>query len=286
MGSATTVSLDNLNVIFDNDTSIVEVSHSSSPLSLSPTTAININSSNRHSSDNEPRLKGSVRDGFINGEHSEEADRESYATCRLIPDQNDSELEKTFYGRLNFWQPVNNGGVLHLVARILYKSVNHTTDYNHTIIKRESFRTPIERPPVEGISADREAIRLRNRHQIKLVQRCQDIASQDGELFAELITASPNVFSGNKMDVDNRKEEDRNIVFDSEMIVPRFNLTDINGIEGRYLSLVSPKNKTIACCRVETTNNPATNESENWSSVSVVQPIKVDFLPYRSGSIG
>lgn len=288
--------MDNLNIIFDNDTSILELEQlDGRQLKLSS----GLSSTNKTSSSSSPSNDGpneynsssddkhNAKDAFVNSDQNDELERENYASCRmdLVKDiRYDSGESKSsgFYGRLNFWQPVNNSGVMHLVARINYNRDSISKQQvSHNITKRESFRTPIERPPAEGISADREALRLRNKHQIWVVDSCENY-KQRSNLLAELIPTDPMSYNYQFANSNGNNNNNNNLVnIDAEIIVSQFNLTDTNQISSRYLTLELPDNLIIACCQVINTNNPATNEFDSWTSVSMVQPVREDILPDR-----
>lgn len=270
LGPTISAGWENLNVIFDGETTNVELNpiQSTSSNESSMPTSVTLEAQTNGES-----RKTAINDGFINGDHIDEIERENHATCRMVLIQNitDEREQANFFGRLNFWQPVNNSGVMHLVARIQY-SQSLTSNHNHTISKRESFRAPVERPPAEGIPADKAISRLLNKHQIWLVQSCNSYKKLDS-LLAEL-TPTPQV-------TPNATTSDKLVNFDVELVVAHYNLTESNELADRYLIFQLPNGKTLACCQVNLTENPPINELDGWSSVSMVQPVREDLLPSR-----
>lgn len=319
--SSSATNLDNQNVIYDNDTTIElivqpinliaqnneQTSQQQQPTPsassttsvlmmkppqtihdvLDPTSQFSASSTNANGN----KFKGS--DGFINTDHNDEIEKENYGYCKLnkvgasagIQHQADS----LFFGRLNFWQPIHNGGIMHLVAKIRYTKQTTSIEQPqasslHNITKRESFRAPIERPPAEGISPEQEASRQKNKHQIWIVPSCQVDSNNDWprkHLVAEL---NPPLSGPEFAPIDNNSTSFSNIVnIDAELMVPRYNLTETNEIANKYLMIEMPNGNALACCQVNlTAQAPSPSELETWTSgVSIVQPIRDDFRPER-----
>lgn len=311
------LALDNSNVIYDNDTEPAGQS-SLSPAEESGASdkrvAAKIDGEHRQLS---VGFNGNVTQGekwqqaasansasFVNSERADEEPQEpqdNYATCLLEPTNVDSDSTPgghNLTGRLNFWQPVQNRGVMHLVARLRYE-VNLTNVANSRSgrERRESFQTLIERAPpshmelgssaassspVAELDQLKHSMAARNQvvHQIWL-NECHLLANStasetNGRLLAELKAFVTN--GSHLVDID------------SEATVGHFNLTDTNSIVDKCLHLTQlvPGESTgahisLAHCRVAQSERlPPVNELDQPASVqspaSNIQPVREELL--------
>lgn len=221
---------------------------------------------------------------FVNCDRGEDAEHENYATCLFAPFGKTATLQSTSNntryiiggqtGRFNFWQPINNQGVLHLLVRIRYQLdiKESSTEFNataiHQINKRESFRAPIERAP-NGNDSSQHSSRTSTllKHQVWLVDSCDSDVPATGRLLTHLSPTGNG--GGGIVDVD------------AEIAVSQFNLTGTNAITNKYLLLNLPDGIPVGCCSVSQTDNLPASELDNLPSVSVVQPQREDLLPER-----
>lgn len=104
---------------------------------------------------------------FVHREHADESQeqQDNYATCLLTVPTEPSSAAATqvniskLAGRLNFWQPIQNRGVAHMIARLRYEYNSNNSSKDITTStkldssqqlrrrRRESFQSLIERAP-------------------------------------------------------------------------------------------------------------------------------------------
>lgn len=251
---SSSAAIDNLNVIYDNDTTIVELHQSKQQPNEDPQLTPSITGKQRIMTNTK------IAD-FVISDRAEEQERENFATCLL-----ESQSRRQQIGRLNFWQPVNNGGILHLNVHVRYRRDLSGLSW-HALNKRESFRTPIEQPPANGLLAEAKP---NLRHQIWLVESCA--RAEDG-LKRRLVSEVRPTGDANGEFVD----------VDAELVVAKFNLTGPNELANKHLTFNLPNGKPISCCKVAITDSPQqAGEFENLPAVSVVQPIRESLLPSKS----
>lgn len=181
-------------------------------------------------------------------------EQENYASCLVERSQHDSPLISDQAGRLNFWQPINNRGALHLVAHYTYRLAPAK------LTRRESFRTPIERAPSDNATALDKLIRSSQleRDQVWLVASCEDdltatmMAQEDAT--ATLHSKSAALLA----ELTRQQVDPATAEVDSEVVVRQFNLTGLNEITNKYLLLLKRHDERratrIACCKVTKTN--------------------------------
>lgn len=325
--------IDNLNVIYDNDTTLSDLiaqQRTQSQPSKPATSA----ASEPTSSTNEPILSG-PKSLFVNRERNEDSlmnERENFATCKLEPPllvytngtvqncRNGNGTEQfgtNLVGRLNFWQPIYNRGILHLLARVRYTRVRpEPASSNETVTapnespvaemksaernKRESFRIPIERArPFNGsqpMNDDWHAISAAStsnlpqrdigkqtspRHQIWLVTPDSSCGCGASSKSAPQLVAELRRSEQTDVSVSGAGVVD----IDAEIALGRFSLApstsstdNANNLIGKYLSLTFG-DETVACCQVTQSDTlPPVKDIGHLPSVSVVQPIREDLL--------
>lgn len=262
--------IDNINVIYDNDTTVLELQTNDNYDGLNS----NANLFSKHKSP-------SKMNDFINSDRTEEVERENYATCLFEP-LGDSRRVGSQMGRLNFWQPINNRGALHVLVRFRYTeyTMNETNSREpvHSIKRRESFRAPIERVP-DGINSGPQMNNSieKKKHQIWLANECKTIHQHDGQL---LIEVSPTIESSQP---DNGSKV---IDFDAELTIAHFNLSGANSIMNKHLIIELPNHhlnskqvgREFACCQVKQVDTFPITELDNLASISVIQPVREDLL--------
>lgn len=286
----TNLAIDNLNVIYDNDTTIVE-------LATAP-----------HAKQRPSTSGGAgTPNSFV---HSESADQvqetsDQFATCLLEPSLAAGSQFHGLVGRLNFWQPIQNRGVTHLVARLRY-SIRSPAEPDQSQAssakaagpgaparrRRESFQAPIERAPGDADAHQQqpvEAVGSKLRHCVWLVERAAGLAGcatadghahqTDGKLVAELVSTA--TVSGDRSQV---------VDVDAELIVAHFNLTGTNSLAGKCLHLsLADGLQPIGVCEVTLSDDlPPATGLDHYPSVSVVQPVREDLLGrrQRNGIVG
>lgn len=275
-----TIAIDNLNVIYDNDTNLVESPQSSSSSSLGATNT------------GKPRSSITMGD-FVNCDRPEEMERENYATCKLEPIQTENKTSESpqeieaLLGRINFWQPINSRGILHMLVRVRYQQQQQTisSQPGRLITKRESFRLPIELPPTNSSSLIGSATNSRGnrKHIIRLsADDCSTIS--DKKMMANLsdqnqiIVGEPSATTTGSL----MGQIEKNLVdLDAELSVAQFNLTGLNELVKKYLVLTLPSGKPIGCCQVIETEQLVSSELDNLPSIQVVQPTRDELLPPR-----
>lgn len=261
--------IDNINVIYDNDTTILELSPNDNYGGLSLNSLI---FGKQHKS---PSKIGE----FINSDRTEEVERENYATCLIEPFGNIKHINSQA-GQLNFWQAINDRGPLHILVRIRHKEyenskLNTTNDLRHPvhpIEKRESFRAPVEHIPT-GIT---DGSRLNRKiYQIWMANECKTVRN-DRQLLVEVSPTfeTPQQTDGHKV-----------VDFDAELTINHFNLTGKNSILNKHLIIELPDQlnrreiaREFACCKVNQVNSFPVNELDNFASISIVQPVREDLL--------
>lgn len=285
--------IDNLNVIYDNDTTLTIEMASSTPPSLSPDVGAPNEVANQSTGCGKWRSQGS----FVNFESGDDIQEVSdqFATCLLAG--NKSAHIQQLLGRLNFWQPIKNRGLLHLIARIQYNTTAHERK------RRESFQTIVEhRPHTNETTTTSSPTGGQLRHQIWLLDLGEeDCNSVDGSQLAGLNAI--NNLLGEMVSTTTREthpnggEHSKHLLtvdIDAELIVNRFNLTGAaNPIVEKCLVLTGagnekqaggePTRHSIGSCRVTLSDRmPSVSELDHLPSVSVVQPIREDLLSSSS----
>lgn len=267
--SNNSAAIDNINVIYDNDTTVVELPTNDNYEGLNSNTV----SFGKHKSSSK------MMNDFINSDRTEEVERENYATCLFEPLGNSKQVSSQV-GRLNFWQPINNRGALHVLVRFRYIEHNlngaNLSEPAHSVKRRESFRAPVEQIP-DGIN---NSLQINNsikkkKHQIWLTNECKTI-HHDRQL---LIEVNPTVESSQP------NNESKVIDFDAELTIAHVNLSGANSIINKHLIIELPdhlNNKQVgrefACCKVKQVETFPITELDNLASISVVQPIREDLL--------
>lgn len=280
--------IDNLNVIYDNDTSLAEqapnkqLAQQATGVLLTPEF---IGSDAK--AEISKQLPAKPLNQFVNRDRNEEFEQENYATCLF-----ESNLTNgtSLVGRINFWQAINNRGVLHLLARLRYELKTNTlisgnSSMKHAVNKRESFRTLVEKTPSDGadeLAAGRQPIKPK--HQLWLIEsnlECQSeraaLQLSKRRLLAELSSAFSTMSQKlNTVDID------------AELAIGQFNLTGSNDLINRWLVFSLPDGSPIGCCRVTQSSIMPASELDSLPSVNVVQPIKESLLPIKQqlGEIG
>jgi hypothetical protein len=273
--------LDNSNVIYDNDGDSINLTQSSvsattsggqsngSNVSAGPSLLKSLVMAASHNSTpttttTRPPAQSMSTSSFVHREHADETEeqQDNYATCLLIAANDGSNQANAgggvakLAGRLNFWQPIQNRGVTHMIARLRYEyhssSINSQSadETNNTNIatdgsssthdkqrsrqKRESFQALIERPPPVMSMAKPAPTAHTLIHQIRLYDHdCSSLpplttnnsASKAGKLVAEL-----------KADLVNGTVD-----MDSELIVGHLNLAEPNPIINKCLRVILTK---------------------------------------------
>lgn len=264
------LALDNLNVIYDNDNEPAELNLTSAP----------VNGFGQYQANKREQTNGETapsKSGFVHSEHADGVleQRDNYATCSLQSTKANNSLARNLVGRLNFWQPIENRGVLHMIARLQFELSNNTTAAaTLTRRRRESFETLVEQvAPNQG----QPAIETRKTIKIWLSNDAQEsdchnslVANSTGsrKLFAELIWAANEQFNKTVVDID------------AELVVNRFNLTAPESIIGKCLHLEHEQESfTFATCKIlSSANLPPVSELEHLASLGSVQPIREELL--------
>lgn len=288
---------DNLNVIYDNDTTLAELpSSKASDLIASSSQKPSQSNQHHHQHLNQDQQQETASSGkgvnklsdFVNSDQPEETEKENFATC-LLEEFSGQQIAQNLIGRLNFWQPVNNRGVLHLLVRIRYMRINDSQRANSRK-RRESFRTPVERAPMNSSSTllIHPEFSAKFRHQIWLVDNCKSNSlvlnkTNHTNLLAEASIYSDALSSPNRINNTNNNINNTADIFDldSELIVAKFNLTGTNGLVGRHLNFVVPSGEQVACCQVTNSDILPASELDNLPSISVVQPTPEHLLPEK-----
>lgn len=269
---ANELALDNLNVIYDNDTEHIELSQAPA----SPADGAGAGG------------KAAPNGSFVHGEHGDEApeQQDNYATCPLDFSAANAPLSSSV-GRMNFWQPIKNRGALHLLARLRYEptlvvvSANQTgSEGRQSRLRRESFQTLIERvaPSSGGLQNESATGKARPHrvHRLWLLDDCGS-AQTRRSLFAELKSHElPNA----------------TVDLDAELVLAKYNLTEPNSIIGKCLQLeaassdgdvaaaesASERNILASCTVLASDNLPPVSELEHVASVSQLQPVREELL--------
>lgn len=268
--------IDNINVIYDNDTTVLELPLDDNYGGLSSGNSLSFG---KHKS-------SSKMGDFVNSDRTEEVERENYATC-LIEPFGDVKQVGSQVGQLNFWQAINNRGALHILARFRYtehgvnKDNTATNDSRqpvfHSIEKRESFRAPVEHIPI-GInnSVGINNYLKRSIYRIWMANECKAVVNNERSLFIEL---SPSI------ELPQQNDEIKIVDFDAELTIGRFNLSGPNSILNKHLVFELPDQfnkqemaRKFACCKIKQVDSFPVNELDNLASVSVVQPVREDLL--------
>lgn len=276
--TSSTTTLDNSNVIYDNDTTLVlDLLQTQQPIKLQQQhthqqPAPIIKSNGNYLNDSRRSSKG--LNDFINSDRNEELEsKENYATCLLEAMEKSNVSVSDLIGRLNFWQPINNGGVMHLLVRVRYHQLKghqqQQQRQSKSIAKRESFRIPIEKPMDSDLNNSRSVKISENRYEKHLIWLVDNCSSGERKLLAEV--SSTNTTANSLVDLD------------AELIVSQFNLTgNHNQISEKHLLFNLPNGQSIGCCKVNLIETLPVNELDMiTSSVSVVQPTNEDLLPDR-----
>lgn len=218
----------------------------------------------------QPQPKTSNKMGdFVNFDRVEAEnggyERENYATCLVEGSPSDGQQIQDQAGRLNFWQPINNRGVMHLVAHYTYKLAPAKQ-----LRRRESFRAPIERAPSDSPTALDKLIRSNHleRDQIWLVNSCDanftPPSSSSVAAAAASSSPSPDQVSAGQLlaELTRQQVDPATVEVDSELVVGQFNLTGLNEIANKHLLLFRRRDERlatrIACCKViQTDTMPA-----------------------------
>lgn len=188
-------------------------------------------------------------------------ERENFATCLVERSQGDGQQIEDQSGRLNFWQPINNRGVMHLAAHYTYKLVAAKDKQARS--RRESFRAPIERAPSDNPAALDKLIRSSHleRDQIWLVASCEGNFTPPIQPSSEAGTppsATGSASSKLLAELTRQQVDPSTVEIDSELIVGQFNLTGVNEIANKHLLLLRRQDERlatrIACCKVIQTN--------------------------------
>lgn len=257
---ASELALDNLNVIYDNDTEHIDLSPPQQQQQQEQLLVAGNERGQRGSNGSVKQAKSS----FVHGEHFDDIQeqQDAYATCLLEPikrNSADDVVVTNLTGRLNFWQPIQNRGVLHLIARFRYVSTatprgagepGDLATARGAREKRESFQTPIEHRPPILTELDRQkhdmVVQKQRHHQIWLLKECPDsLTSNDinsdnsnGTVAsAQAESQARQVQSGTLLAEVKSKESQGTIDIDAESVVGKFNLTDTNSIMNKCLEL-------------------------------------------------
>lgn len=260
--SAHEPNIDNLNVIYDNDTTIVEL-----PVNVAkqqqPVLVVGTQQGRT------PSTSSKSMSDFVNSDRTEENERENYATCQLESINNTTSIIGLI-GRLNFWQPIQARGALHLLARLRYLEKQQERQLPQKLSgldrrRRESFRAPVERAPAEGTFVNNTKSKL-SRHQIWL-QPNGCFSLNDRRLLVEI--------SQTNLDETSNGSSSRLIDIDAELMLSQFNLSgQSNVIIDKYLTLESPNGIPLGCCKVSQTERMISSELDSLPSVSVLQPTR------------
>lgn len=267
------VSTDNSNVIYDNDTTL--------NVHTTPATNSFVDSANVYDAIDELQTK------------------DQFATCSL--EQQRPTSVEDLVGRLDFWQPIENRGILHLVARIVYSlPTANSQAHNETRRKRESFQILIERRAPSDLDGDfqfentksqrEEKQPIQLRHELFLADDCEPNNRRAGD---NQTAASGGLFGEIKSTKISASGARRTVDIDAELVVGQFNLTGTNGIENKCLQLKllheDRGTELIGKCQVKVgatapqqmenqNNNNAETKLDFASSVSVVQPVREELL--------
>lgn len=273
--------MDILNVIYDNDTAIVGLAYdepgaNSSKSQLPP--AVHANATDPHS---KRKQSNNIQSSFINFDDVDCADEsnknsDNFATCQLeqVSANHRSAANSNKIGRLNFWQPKENRGATHLIARFRYHS-NQTraaSDAGTTLARkrRESFTVPIGREMPPTIEASQMRFL---RHKIWLSSSADCSPASSNTLMWELKVPSASNESAQLVDVDAESIVGKNfhLVGDKSIVDKCIVLTVSSAGDAAELP--------VASCKVVSANSmPLTDELDHLPSVSVVQPIREDLL--------
>lgn len=283
----------NINVIFDsehnnNSNCVCNCDHGGQS---DNSTTLKPNSTTGSGHDEQQQAKsagGSKMSDFVNFDRVEAEnggyEKENYASCLVEKSPNDSEQINDQWGRLNFWQPINNRGVLHMVAHYTYKFAEQQQQQLRQVKqlrRRESFRAPIERLPTAADSSPTtssldQLIRSNhlNRDQIWLVNSCDpnDFTAAADDKTIDDSSGSQRLVA----ELTRQLVEPAMVEVDSELIVGQFNLTGLNEITNKHLLVVRRQDKgraaRIACCKVSQTDTmPASDLPERANKTTTVQ---------------
>jgi len=299
---------DNLNVIYDNDTAITgsayEKSTGDSSKGQTPPMSENngtfeLNLRNKHANNN-------VQSGFINMDQTEpdetNKNQDNFATCLLASIRDGKAI-----GRLNFWQPKENRGAAHLIARFRYPKGEYLTRTNDKLERkrRESFSVPIEGETPQNMMDNCNQVTMHLlKHKIWLRHPLNDT---DCSSTIEPIRNNNSTILMSELKVPSSKHDSDELVdLDAETIIGKsFHLAGDESFVGRCIALTVSMNSSnksdesendknseanifLATCKVTSSSTMPSNDHEldHSPSVSVVQPIREDLLLQQQTVLG
>lgn len=297
-------------MIYDNDGEQINLAHSND--SPAPTTggdqaavkqqqeAGSMKAAARHTLVDAYNNKSSTN-SFVHREHADETQeqQDNYATCLLMETLSEADHPPVnitkLAGRLNFWQPIENRGVAHMIARLRYSYDSEPrgtplSDSSRQLLrrKRESFQTLIERAPPS--MKDQSETPTMTRPAAMGNQLVHQVWLHDDDDCTGAIRVNGEPGKEQRKMVAELKAFVVNgtIDMDSELIVGHLNLTHTNSILDKCLRmnllLANDENQTreiqVGHCKiVQSDSLPPVGELEQVASVaSNIQPLREDLL--------